>query len=102
MLGSEVHNEYRRYYNEMFPHIIVVISEITPRNDNKETDVLTCNQLLAESVKHLSKTFLVKHDNLRDESWSNYKDTKHIQKESIGFFAFNIKYLITVSNHSQF
>ena len=73
------------------PDIKVIVSEITPRKDAKDAEVIICNQMLNNSVKSLRNVILIKHDNLRDNSWSHFHNTKHIKKRSVPLFSANIK-----------
>ena len=49
------------------PDIYIIISELTPRKDVKDSEVITCNRMMNDSVKSLRNVTLIKHDNLRDD-----------------------------------
>ena len=70
----EIIGEIRKKY----PGIIIILSEITPRNDIRDAEVVKCNEYVNEWVKGQSSIFLAKHNNLRDPEWSMFSDTKHI------------------------
>ena len=74
-----------------------MVSEITPRNDEKDSEVVICNRMLANSVLMMNNVILIKHDNLRDGNWSYFQDVKHIRKESVRYFAGNIKTALRIA-----
>ena len=69
----------------------IVVSEVTPRNDVRDSEVRACNSELHERLNDLENVFLVKLDNLRDETWSKYRDVKHIKERCIPLFAATLK-----------
>lgn len=71
--------------------IKIIISEITPRKDGKDKDVIECNRILADICNGDENVFLISHENLRDSSYSKLYDTKHIHYRAIGLFVSNIK-----------
>ena len=73
------------------PDIKVLISDLTPRKDVKDHEVITCNQMLNDSVKGSRNGTLIKHDNLRDNEYTHLYDRKHIKKRSVPLFVSNIK-----------
>ena len=83
----EVIGEIRRKY----PGIIIVLSEITPRNDNRDVEVKICNEHLSEWVKDQANIYLAKHSNLRDPEWSMFTDTKHVSEAATARLASNLK-----------
>ena len=94
MEGEEVHKHFISTIDSIrqrFPHIKILVSELTPRNDDKDPRVVICNRLLEESICAMENVILIKHSNLRDSNWSNFRDSKHIKKESISIYASNIK-----------
>ena len=100
MRGAEVHKILLSTINTItrkFPHIKIVVSEITPRNDEKDSEVVICNRMLADSVLMMNNVILIKHDNLRDGNWSYFQDVKHIRKESVHYFAGNIKSALRIA-----
>ena len=73
------------------PTVKIIISEVTPRNDALDTEVIKCNQRLTTEVKHLTDVHLVVQSNLRENNWNLYHDVKHIKKNSIAKYAGNLK-----------
>ena len=74
--------------------IKILISEITPRKDNKDKDVSECNRLLASICSEDENIFLINHDNLRDRNYSKLYDTKHIRYWAIWLRVSNIKQML--------
>ena len=71
--------------------IKIIISVITPRKDDKDKVVIECNRILSSICKDESNVYLISHDNLRDDTYSNLYDTKHIHYRAVGLFVTNIK-----------
>ena len=63
---------------EKYPGIKFITSEITPRKDNRDDEVIKCNRLLWEYAKSYHDVFIASHENFRDPLWSMYADDKHI------------------------
>ena len=80
-----------RILQAKFPHIKVILNEITPRKDRKDSEVMECNDMLRESLNHLENVILINLDNLRNANGTHLHDTKHIKKISIPLFAANMK-----------
>ena len=72
-----------------FPGIKVIVSEITPRMDNRDSEVKICNNMMNGFAKHRNNIFVVGHSNLRGSQF--FHDTKHIKETKIPKFAANIK-----------
>ena len=72
-------NEIRSKHHD----IKIIFSEITPRKDGREPEVIAFNQLLESYAKQQSDVTIVVHNNLRDSSWSMFKrdNTKHIRND---------------------
>ena len=79
-------NKIRRKY----PGIKLIISEITPRNDRRDTEVKQCNKLLWDYARSNQDIFIASHENLRDPTWSMFEDEKHVRHIKIRRFAANI------------
>ena len=71
-------------------NIKFIISEITPRRDHRDNDVIEFNDLLFTYAKNRDDTTIAFHHNLRDSNWSMFHDAKHIRQEKIPIFAANI------------
>ena len=80
-------NEIRMKY----PSVKIVVSEITPRNDLRDSEVIRCNEKLTQSLRGIPNIFLVEQGNLRDADWSMFYDVKHIKQGAIATFAANLK-----------
>ena len=92
--GSDVHDEMVetiRFVRQTYPHIKIIISEVTPRKDNRDAEVIVCNEKLNESVKEMENVTIINHYNLRDDDMTMFMDAKHIKEECISKYASNIK-----------
>ena len=71
------------------PQTKIVLSEVTPFY-RRDQEVRVCNELLhKELVKY--NVFLVSLNNLRDDSWSKFReDRKHIKENYVPIFASNL------------
>ena len=67
------------------------MSEVTPRNDNRDTEVCLCNDELHRRLTDLENIYIVRQENLRDDTWSKYRDEKHINDRWIPLYAGNLK-----------
>ena len=74
-----------------YPGIKIILSEITPRKDEKDETVKEYNNLLCNLYEKEPNIFIVYHKNLRDDNYSKHYDEKHIHKRAIPLFASNIK-----------
>ncbi len=109
--GVEVFDDIRktveRIQNE-YPHVKVILSEITPRmdDDGLDREVKDCNKLLNDYVNVSETIFIARNSNLRDRKFF-LPDGKHLKQNSIARFASNIKwalrraYGIRLSNGNQ-
>ena len=92
MNGSEVHKlliSTIDLITQRFPNVKIVVSEITPRLDQYDAEVIKCNSMLANSILIMKNVILIDHSNLR--GGEHHNDNKHIKRESIRYFAGNIK-----------
>ena len=71
------------------PDIKIILSEITPRFDSLNKDVLRLNAKIFNSCKACENIFVVHHNNLRKEEF--YYDNKHLKKDHIHCPASNMK-----------
>ena len=69
----------------------MILSEITPRWDDKDIEVKKCNEIIGSRASELNFVYLAKHDNLRNGSGRMYSDVKHIKRDSVPVFVANIK-----------
>ena len=74
-----------------FPCINIIVSEVTPRADNRDSEVIICNDLLKQYISQEKNMHLAVHDNLRHSDYSLFCDKKHLKKNAVPLFAANIK-----------
>ena len=73
-----------------FPEVKVILSGITPRNDNLDQSVIVANREIHEEIKNLPNVFHVYNGDLRQVRY--YHDVKHLNKKvGIPTLAKNIK-----------
>ena len=85
----DITRKIRQYY----PHIKVVVSEVTPRQLYRDKEVQACNSALHSSLEDEDNVTIAEHFNLRNDRWSFHikNDDKHFAQISIGRFAKNLK-----------
>ena len=66
-----------------YPTVKIILSEITPRKDVRDAEVIICNHLLHQLAKINKSIYVAKHRNLRDEEGSFLQDEKHTKKNGI-------------------
>ena len=67
-----------REIRTQFPDIKLIISEITPRNDERDKEVQLYNKMLQNYAVNENYITIAYHSNLREPQWSMYRDHKHI------------------------
>ena len=72
-----------------FPGIKIVVSEVTPQMDERDGEVIICNQLLNSYASGRENVFIAAHRNLRDGRF--FRDAKHIKEDKVAKFAANLK-----------
>ena len=72
-----------------YPGVKIILNEVTPRNDDRDSHVRKCNEALVALAEQNELIFLAPQGNLRDESF--FRDEKHIKKEKIARYVSNIK-----------
>ena len=92
--------EHQQVFDEMkstidkirqkIPNVKIIMSEITPRTDDRDDEVMQCNELLHNYAYQHDDIFVTVHKNLRDATWSMFRDNKHIHEFKIPKFAANI------------
>ena len=75
-----------------FPGIKIIASEVTPRLDDKDSEVKIINDLINTYGRENNDIFIAHHSNLRDRDF--LYDAKHIRENCIARFAANIKIAI--------
>ena len=74
-----------------FPHMKIVVSEVTPRTISRDEEVLKRNDALHAALKTMKDVTIARHSNLRNDRWSFHVDDKHFAQISIARFAKNLK-----------
>ena len=92
--------DHRQVFNEMslliqkirnkYKGIKLIISEITPRKDERDNEVKRFNGLLLDYANDHNDITIAFHHNLRDTNWSMFSDAKHIHANKIAKYAANI------------
>ena len=80
-----------------YPLIKIIVSEITPRKDDRDEIVKDANVLINRFVKESEKVFVVRNSNLRNRNYTFHEDNKHISSGCIAKFAANIKHALRVA-----
>ena len=80
-----------------YPDIKIILCEITPRKDNRDEEVIKCNRMFNTYASSQQGIYLAHHSNLRDETYSLFRDNKHIKGYKIVKFAANIKRALRVA-----
>ena len=65
--------------------------EITPRDDERDEEVLKCYRMMNSCVSSQGNIYVAYHSNLRDETFSLFRDNKHTKESKIPKFASNKK-----------
>ena len=74
-----------------FNRVQIIVSEITPRNDDKDENVKRCNELINSICKDKDYITIARHSNLRNDDWSLHEDVKHISESATPRLVSNIK-----------
>ena len=80
-----------------YPFIKTIVSEITPRKDDRDEVVKEANVLINRFVKDSDNVYIVRNSNLRNRNYTFHEDNKHISSECIAKFAANIKHALRVA-----
>ena len=92
--GIELFNTFSRLINQLktkYPGIKIIMCEITPHDDERDEEVLKCNRMINSCVSSQANIYVAYHSNLRDDTFSLFRDNKHIKESKIAKFASNIK-----------
>ena len=74
------------------PHVKVVLSEVTPRQNSRDNEVIECNKQLETFSSSDTNITLATHSNLRyPEMFRSKTDDKHFHQNKSGILASNIK-----------
>ena len=91
--GEQVFEEMKSVISQIrfkIPNVKIIMSEITPRNDQRDLEGQLCNSLLHDYAIQNQDIIVTVHKNLRDPSWTMFRDTKHIREMKLPKFAANI------------
>ena len=94
MGGNEVYAELVKNIDALkakYPNVKIILAELTPRKDEKDTEVDKCNKLINELAQLDENIFVASHETLRADKNKIMADNKHISKKSIGVFVVNLK-----------
>ena len=72
------------------PNTKILLSEITPRNDAFDREVMQLNALLFNSIRLADTVYLVRQSSLRRSEY--FHDNKHIERNHINRLSGNIKF----------
>ena len=95
--GEEVFENLRdnvMLLSSKYDGIKIIISELTPRTDERDEEVNTCNILINELASSSDNIFVANHQELRDNKEMFIVDErhhKHIAQNKIGRFVVNLK-----------
>ena len=67
------------------------VSEITPRKETKDDQVVECNEYIHTYLDPIDNVTIALHSNLRTPDWKFHEDDKHLLQSSIRKFASNLK-----------
>ena len=82
--GTLVYHELKDIVEMLkYPGIKIICSEITSRKDRRDTEVLQFNKLLNGYASSMGNIYVAHHSNLRDETYSNLYDIKHLKENTI-------------------
>ena len=89
----------KNYNFQLFPYHInknmynikVILGELTPRTDERDEEVIICNEMINDFARINKYVYLAKHSNLRDPNNTFIHEVKHVKKMRIARFAANLK-----------
>ena len=94
LTGIQVFNKIAHVIHQVkskYPGVKIIISEITPRKDELDCEVLACNKMLNAYAATQDHVYVADHSNLRDENFTYHRNIKHIKENKIANFAANLK-----------
>ena len=92
--GEEVAKDITNIVNRLHhlhPHLKIIVSEVTPRKQFRDDQVVECNRQLQRSFHDVAFVTIARHSNLRNDKWTFHRDDKHLTQVSISMFASNLK-----------
>ena len=76
----------------LYPHVKIVMNELTPRTDKRDEEVIKCNKALVNITSASNgKIVLAIQSNLRGKTYSFFSDVKHVKETKIARYASNLK-----------
>ena len=84
-------NDLLENISSLHPQVKIILNETTPRNDDRDDQVIECNKALLNIAKTKGGIFLAEQGNLRDRTYSFHHDNKHIKQGKIARYASNLK-----------
>ena len=99
--GKEVYEDLTLIVEKLvvdFPNVKIILSELTPRADEKDSEVKKCNELMNTMASKYKNIVIAHHFNLRDENYTMYDDIKHIKRTSVPRFASNLKRALRIAH----
>ena len=76
----------------IYPHVKIVMNELTPRADKRDDEVVKCNKTLGNIASASNgRIVLATQSNLRDKTYSFFWDAKHVKETKIARYAANLK-----------
>ena len=76
---------------EKYPHVKIIIAELTPRKDDRNYEVDACNTLLTEFAATNENIFVASHETIRGNKDQLLVDNKHVSRRGIGVLVVNLK-----------
>lgn len=67
--GNDVADEILeliKFINQSYPSVKIIVSEVTPRMDERDHEVKICNDKLLKSIPYLNNVIFVEQNNLRN------------------------------------
>ena len=85
----------------LYPHIKIIVGEITPQMDSKDELVKEINILINEYAVSKDNMYIIRNSNMRHKKFFYPGDSKHIRRDCIGRYAANIKHTLRVAYGRQ-
>ena len=103
--GQEVFDEMKESISlikSKYPDAKIVLSEVTPRKDERDVEGDTCNRLLNEWAPSQVNLFIANHASIRGDKKQFLHDNKHISRKSLGVFVVNLKRALCKATGSEY
>eukprot|EP00112_Aurelia_sp_Birch-Aquarium-sp1_P012970 Seg2731.7 transcript_id=Seg2731.7/GoldUCD/mRNA.D3Y31 product="hypothetical protein" protein_id=Seg2731.7/GoldUCD/D3Y31 len=84
------------HFQNILPDTNLILSELTPRMDSFDRDIITVNEMIKTNIPINEKITIIRHNSLR--SFQHFRDNKHVTNTSgITRLAGNLKHGIRTS-----